>query len=172
MSTNEKKMVSKNPYKTRQQTSMKEDTVWRDCLLDWRLPKNQVWHIKSSLVHGQGVFACTRVLTRTIVGEYTGIRRSHIWVGCRRYALSTNKHLIDAEDEDRFPLGHYINHSDRPNTRVMNIYGDDRMYLVTSQPVDTNEEFFINYGSMYPWKSKFPIDTTRRTRSGRRIISP
>ena len=106
--------------------------------------------VRSSGIHGKGVFATTQIPAGTRLIEYTGERLTEKEVD-RRYATDDNPHtflfaldhgmVIDATEGGN--SSRWINHSCAPNCEAVD--DDDRIYIETLRAIRPGEELSYNY---------------------------
>jgi SET domain-containing protein len=134
--------------------------------MHWPAADVATYEVKHSGIHGRGLFAARELPARSIVGEYEGHSRKLSYAGDLRYTTQSGHgaSLIDAANP-QYEVGHFLNHSERPNATLRNIHGDDRVFLVTVRRVRMGEELCINYGRGY-W-CRHPL--AKHSRSGRKI---
>jgi SET domain-containing protein len=141
---------------------------------DFYFPQDgeMVYDIRDSAIHGRGVFATLDVSRKTVVGEYDGKRRPLTYEGSLAYAAQSRSHLIDANDP-LFRLGHFINHdTTNNNVRLVDVYGDNRLFVVATRRVRRGEEFLLKYDRGYDWTSAAPTVRTRSGRSVKPVVKP
>jgi SET domain-containing protein len=88
--------------------------------------------IRSSKIHGRGLFATERIPAGVIIGV---------------------THVEDKRFKDgliRTELGGYFNHSDNPNTEIVT-FGDIK-WLRTIKPIEASEEITARYTMYIPTK--------------------
>jgi SET domain-containing protein len=108
--------------------------------------------VRSSPIHGRGVFALTYIPKRTRLIEYTGERISHEEAD-RRYAAeheySPHTMLFTVNDEividatERGSSARWFNHSCSPNCEVED--EADRIFIETRRDVRPGEELTYDY---------------------------
>ena len=106
--------------------------------------------VRSSGIHGKGVFATTHIPAKTRLIEYTGELLTEKQVD-RRYAKDDNPHtflfalddgmVIDATT--RGNSSRWINHSCAPNCEAVD--DEDRIYIETLRAIRPGEELSYNY---------------------------
>ena len=83
--------------------------------------------IKSSHIEGLGIFATETIKEGTDLGM---------------------THLIHNKDIFRTPLGGFLNHSDAPNCKRIEL--DNKWYLETTKDINKNEELTLKYKMYNP----------------------
>jgi SET domain-containing protein len=106
--------------------------------------------VRSSGIHGKGVFATTRIPAGTRLVEYKGERLTEKEVD-RRYANDNNPHtflfaldhgmVIDATEGGN--SARWINHSCAPNCEAVD--DNDRIFIETLRAIRPGEELSYNY---------------------------
>ena len=118
-----------------------------------RLAKaKKCYEVRSSVIHGRGVFAATRIAKGERVIEYTGERMSHAEAD-RRYGRlhDGNAHtMLMAADEKvvidatkRGSAARWINHSCAPNCEAVEDEG--RVYIEARRAIRVGEELAYDY---------------------------
>jgi len=113
--------------------------------------------VKSSPIHGTGVFARRRIAAGTCIIEYRGERIS--WDEAQRRAEQSGQainhtyffSLSDGRVIDGGRRGNearYINHACEPNCEAME-HEDGRVYIYALQEIERGEELHYNYALIY-----------------------
>lgn len=107
--------------------------------------------VRSSGIHGKGVFALTHITKGARLVEYKGKRLTEAQVD-RRYAKDDNPHtflfalddgmVIDATTHGN--SARWINHSCAPNCEAVD--DKDRIYIEALRAIRPGEELSYNYG--------------------------
>lgn len=110
------------------------------------------YEVRSSVIHGRGVFAATRIAKGERVIEYTGERMSHAEAD-RRYGRlhDGNAHtMLMAADEKvvidatkRGSAARWINHSCAPNCEAVEDQG--RVFIEARRAIREGEELAYDY---------------------------
>lgn len=97
---------------------------------------SDIFNVKESETHGQGLFSKTRIKKNSFLGTYSG-----------RQAVNDAMHVLWAEDENGEWEGRhgqnilrYLNHHHQPSCEFV---GFD---LYALRDIDIDEELFIHYG--------------------------
>lgn len=106
--------------------------------------------VRSSGIHGKGVFALTRIPAHTRLIEYTGERLTEKQVD-KRYAKDDSPHTFLFALDDGMVIdattggnsARWINHSCAPNCEAVD--DEDRIYIETLRAIRPGEELSYNY---------------------------
>jgi uncharacterized protein len=102
--------------------------------------------VRSSSLHGAGVYTTTPIKKRTRILEYTGPRMSRE-ESEGMYADSEVTYLFTMEDEktiiDGFGMAAFVNHSCDPNCVSDQI--DGRIWIIALRDIAANEELTYDY---------------------------
>jgi hypothetical protein len=107
--------------------------------------------VRSSGIHGKGVFATTRIPAGTRLIEYKGRRLTEAQVD-KRYANDDDPHTFLFALDDGMVIdatlggnsARWINHSCAPNCEAVD--DGDRIYIETLRAIRAGEELSYNYG--------------------------
>jgi hypothetical protein len=107
--------------------------------------------VRSSGIHGKGVFATTRIPAGTRLIEYKGRRLTEAQVD-KRYANDDSPHTFLFALDDGMVIdatlggnsARWINHSCAPNCEAVD--DGDRIYIETLRAIRAGEELSYNYG--------------------------
>lgn len=107
--------------------------------------------VRSSGIHGKGVFAATRIPAGTRLIEYKGKRLTEAQVD-KRYANDDSPHTFLFALDDGMVIdatlggnsARWINHSCAPNCEAVD--DGDRIYIETLRAIRAGEELSYNYG--------------------------
>jgi SET domain-containing protein len=107
--------------------------------------------VRSSGIHGKGVFATTRIPAGTRLIEYKGKRLTEAQVD-KRYANDDSPHTFLFALDDGMVIdatlggnsARWINHSCAPNCEAVD--DGDRIYIETLRAIRAGEELSYNYG--------------------------
>lgn len=98
--------------------------------------QNNYFYIKSSRIHGKGVFARIQLPINTNLGPgFVKIRKTG----------------DPDRDYARTKLGKFINHSDYPNLDIKNIRW--KYYIITNRSINEDEELTLDYNTI-PWEGR------------------
>lgn len=121
------------------------------------LGSSDMFVVKRSAIHGNGVFARRRLAKHTIITFYDGEhvdRKTALERSDRRYmrTVSFAHHVIDGL---RVPAvgrgaGSFVNHSSAPNALFW--VRHDHVWVKARRDIERDEEIVVNYGRTY-WQS-------------------
>src|SRR5215475_6038343 len=102
--------------------------------------------IKSSSLHGAGVYTTTPIKKSTLILEYTGPRLTA--KECEgMYADTEVTYLFAMDDEnviiDGFGMAAFVNHACDPNCETDQI--DDRIWIIALRDIEQGEELTYDY---------------------------
>ena len=106
--------------------------------------------VRSSGIHGKGVFAASRIPAGTRLIEYTGERLTEVQAD-KRYANDDNPHTFLFALDDGMVIdattggnsSRWINHSCAPNCEAVD--DEDRIFIETLRAIRPGEELSYNY---------------------------
>ena len=106
--------------------------------------------VRSSGIHGKGVFAATRIPAGTRLIEYTGERLTEAQVD-KRYAKDDNPHTFLFALDDGMVIdattggnsARWINHSCAPNCEAVD--DENRIFIETLRAIRPGEELCYDY---------------------------
>lgn len=114
--------------------------------------------VRDSKVDRKGLFSTIPISRHTVLGEFTGkiVKLATLTLVDADYVVAAGGGVgIDAAD-DLTCLFRYMNHSyQTPNCRYLDVYGDGRMYVVSTVAIAAGEELLSNYGTGY-WEGRQP----------------
>src|SRR3954470_4866577 len=112
------------------------------------LTQNELHEIKTSRIHGSGVFARVNVVAETRVIEYVGERVSKEESLCRRQGGNFFVFIVtdefDIDGAVNWNPARFINHSCVPNCEAR--MEDERIWIITLRDIQAGEELGFNYG--------------------------
>jgi len=92
--------------------------------------------IRKSKISGKGVFAKDNINKNSVIG-----------LGFKKIKNTKNPD----EDYTRTNLGKYINHSKKPNVKLLKL--NNKFFIISIKEIAKNNELFIDYDS-FPWEGK------------------
>lgn len=130
--------------------------------------------VRSSSIHGHGVFARVQLPRRAVVTFYDGERVD--WpTACARNPshMRTIATFHEAIDGLRAPcarrgMGSFANHSDHPNADLV-VYNDE-CFVRTRAPVLADHELLVDYGRTY-WRRAAARGDTRGASTNSRSLT-
>lgn len=118
-----------------------------------------VYEIKASKIHGNGLFAKSNLKKNTILTYYDGETIDWKEASSRpdKSYIKSISHGYCAIDGLRYPVigkgaGSFVNHSYRPNAFFHIIH--DIVWIKLKEDVRSGEEIFVSYGNFY-WRQHY-----------------
>ncbi len=109
---------------------------------------SQLYEVRSSLIHGMGVFARADIPSDTRVLEYVGERVSKEESLRRRedenFFVFTVSDTFDIDGAVDWNPARFINHSCAPNCEAR--MEDERIWIIALRDIKAGEELGFNYG--------------------------
>ena len=115
--------------------------------IDWRISKNKLHCaamdlknrviVRSSSIHGKGVFAKSRIDEESKIGTYAGVRGVTSDGTYVLWVEQDNGRVIGIEGRNEL---RFLNHSSQPNAEF------DGEHLYALRPIEPNEEITFHYG--------------------------
>lgn len=110
--------------------------------------------VRSSRIHGYGVFALAPITSNERIVEYVGEILRRIVARNRQMALPMSQNymfelepgkIIDATT--RGNIARFINHSCDPNclVKIVDVQGQKKLNVIAKRPIEVNEELTIDY---------------------------